>query len=302
MRKNLFTDYHRMGLIARYSKDKTETDPLSTQRVKYVSLSEQGLRLVEADLMDEQFFIFSRGVDRLLGGFINVLLRLLNDSDYRIKKIDVFEFTFFVSAIGTRTTFDIDYATCVELIRSFRRLSRIQRRGVKETLAQRLKPENYSGDKTSQRDFHNWINKTEQIYHILNQTVYFAVHDKTLYLRRGKVRSFGEKVQYFKNHGVNLRPGFELQHVVPLSWSESEEQFKLFDKWQNMVYISAFDHAQITQNQNRNVVMNADDGDLILSDFSDNHVYLKHRENILYSIDKQPIMLSYNKRLLQSVD
>lgn len=302
MRKNLFPDFHRMGLIVRYGHDKSPTDPLRSQPVKYVSLSEQGQRFVQTETIDEQYYIFSSGVDKLLGGFINVLLTLLRDGDYRLKRIELHEFMFFVSAIGTQTSFTLNHDQCVEMIHSYRSLATTQRRSVLETLALELKPENFQGEKPNQRDFHNWKNKAEQIYYLLNQTVYFEVRDKTLYLLKDKVRSFSEKVQYFKNHGVERSPGFELHHVVPLSWSESQQQFKLFDNWKNMVYISAFDHATITQNRNRNVLMKAANGDIILSDHGNNSVRLKDGESILYSVDKQPVMLDYNRRLRKSVD
>ncbi len=302
MRKNLFVDFHRMGLIVRYGPSEIPTDPLSSQRVKYASLSDQGLRLIQAEAIDEQFYIFSRGIDRLLGGFINILLRLLRDPDFKLKRIEIHEFMFFASAIGAHTSFNIDSERCVELIESYRNLSRMQRRAVIETLKAKLKPENYQGDKTSKRDFHNWRNKAEQIFYILDQTVYFDVRAKTLYLQREKVRSLSQKLQYFKQHRVDRSPGFELHHVVPLAWSESKEQFKLFDNWENMVYISAFEHAQITQNRNRNVVMTADDENIVLSDYSDNQVYLTNRETILYDSRNQPIMLEYNRQLLETVD
>lgn len=302
MRKNLFPDFHRMDLIVRYNRHRMPTDPHRSQPITYVSLSDQGSRLVQAESIDEQFYIFSRGVDRLLGGFINVLLRLLRDSEYSLKRIEIHEFMFFVSAIGTPTSFNIKDEQCVGLIRSYRNLARTQRHAVVDTLAQKLKPENFDGDKPSQRHYRNWLNKAEQIYHILNQTVYFEVRDKILYLRCGKVRSFSEKVQYFKRHRVQRTLGFEFHHVVPLGWSESEDQFKLFDNWQNMVYISAFEHATITQQGNRNVVMTTDHENIILSDYSENQVFLKNRETILYDARKQPIMVQYNQRLLQAVE
>ncbi len=302
MRKNLFVDFHRMGLIVRYGPSEIPTDPLSSQRVKYASLSAQGLRLIQAEAIDEQFYIFSRGIDRLLGGFINILLRLLSDPDFKLKHIEIHEFMFFASAIGAHTSFNIDSERCVELIESYRNLSRMQRRAVIDTLKAKLMPENYQGDKTSKKDFHNWRNKAEQIFYILDQTVYFEVRAKTLYLQRDKVRSFSQKLRYFEQHRVDRSLGFELHHVVPLAWSESKEQFKLFDNWENMVYISAFEHAQITQNRNRNVVMTADDENIVLSDYSDNQVYLTNRETILYDSRNQPLMLEYNRQLLETVD
>ena len=301
MRKNLFPDFHRMGLIVRYGRQKIPTDPFSSQPVKYVSLSDRGVRFVGADAIDEQFYIFSSGVDRLLGGFIEVLLRLLREPDYKLKKIDIYEFMFFVSAIGTRTTFDIRVEQCVKLIKSYRRLSRIQRRSVIETLSEEVKPTNYVGPKPSRRDFHNWHNKAAQIYYILAQTIYFEVQDNELRLGKHKVRSFAEKLRYFKKHRVERTFGFELHHVVPLAWSESEGQFKLFDKWLNMVYINAYEHAIITQNRNRYVQMEASQDDLILSDFSDNSVHLRSTDSILYATEHQPDMLDYNRRLLEVV-
>ena len=301
MRKNFFPDFHRMGLIVRYGRQKIPTDPLSSQSVKYVSLSDRGIRIVEADAIDEQFYIFSGGVDKLLGGFIGVLFRLLSDPEYNLKKIDIYEFMFFVSAIGTKSTFKMHDQRCVELIKSYRRLSAIQSRSVIKTLSEELKPANFDGPKPSQRDFHNWHNKAAQIYYILAQTIYFEVRDDVLRLRKDKARSFSEKHRYFKKHRVVRTPGFELHHVVPLAWSESEGQFKIFDNWLNMVYISAYEHAIITQNRNGNVQMIASEDDLILRDFSDNSVHLKNNENILYATEHQPHMLDYNKGLLEVV-
>lgn len=313
MRKNLFVDLHRMGLIERYDKNKVPTDPLSKQSVKYVSLTDQGLKLIEAKTLLDKFFIFSKGVDQLLGGYIDVLLNLLRDTEYNLEKISIYEFMFFVSAIGTETTFNINTDKCVELIKEYRNLSSIQRKSVVEQLKEKLKPKNYSGTKTAKRDFHNWHNKAKQVFSILDQTVYFEARGETLFLKKGQNsysgeeqptrldRSLNEKYQYFVNHKIEKVEGFELHHVVPLAWSESIHQFKLLDTWKNMVYIDAFSHAKITQNRNRNVVMSASGDDLRLKDYSDKEVYLKIKENIVYDIQKQTTMLNYNDELLKTV-
>ncbi len=301
MRKNFFPDFHRMGLIVRFGLQKNPTDPFSKQRVKYVSLSDQGVRFVQADAKDEQLDIFLSGVSKLLGGFIAVLFRLLGDPVFKLKKISIYEFMFFVSAINTQSKFNIHYERCVELIKSYRSLSPVQRRSVIETLSKELRPKKNDGPKPSKRDFYNWENKAEQIYSILAQTIHFEVRNKELRLRHDKMRSFGEKDQYFKKHRVTRTPGFELHHVVPLAWSENEAQFKIFDNWLNMVYIKAYEHAIITQNRNRNVQMIASEDDLILRDYSDNSVHLKNNENILYATEHQPHMLDYNKGLLEVV-
>ena len=115
------------------------------------------------------------------------------------------------------------------------------------------------------------------------------------------MRSFGEKNRYFREHKVEKTPGFELHHVVPLAWSQTEEQFKLFDSWLNMVYISGHEHAIITQNKNRNVRMFADNENLSLCDFIENCVELENRRNLLYLHKHQPQMLDYNRQLVESV-
>jgi hypothetical protein len=313
MRKNLFVDLHRMGLIERYDKNKVPTNPLLAQSVKYVSLTDQGLKLINAPTVLDKYFIFSKGVDLLLGGYIDVILNLLRDTEYALEKISIYEFMFFVSAIGTDTTFNINTDKCVELIKEYRNLSSIQRKAVIEELKVKLKPKNYSGTKTAKRDYHNWHNKAQQVFSILDQTVYFEIRGDILVLKEGVNsytgeplvnrldRSLNEKYQYFITHEIEKVQGFELHHVVPLAWSENIHQFKLLDKWQNMVYIDAFSHAKITQNRNRNVVMSAKDKDLILKDYSDKEVYLKNIENISYNTTKQKVMLDYNNELLKTV-
>ena len=65
-----------------------------------------------------------------------------------------------------------------------------------------------------------------------------------------------------------------------------------------MVYIDGESHAVITQNRNRNIFMEPADEDLILKDQGDSKVYLKNNENVLYQIEKQKVLLEYNKELI----
>ena len=311
MRKNLFVDLHRMGLIIRYDKNKEITDPFSQQRVKFVSISNQGLKLIEAKNILDKYFIFSKGIDILVGGYIDIILDILRDKEYEIDKISIYEYMFFVSAIGTESSFNINTDNAVKLIKEYRNLTPIQKRSVIETLKVELNPQNYTGSKRNKRDFHNWHNKVAQIYCLLNQTVYFEVRGEQLVLKGGKDsfsgmatrldRSLNEKYQYFVKQTVVKTSGFELHHVVPLSWSENIHHFKMLDKWENMVYIDAFSHAKITQNKNRNVILEVIKDDITLTDYSDNKVYLKYTENILYRPTNKEIMINYNKDLLNTI-
>jgi hypothetical protein len=313
MRKNIFVDLHRMGLIERYDKNEEFTDPFSRQNVKYVSISNQGLKLINAETILDKFFIFSKGIDGLLGGFIDIILDILRDKEYDIDKISIYEYMFFVSAIGIGTEYNYSINTdrAVELIKGYRNLTPIQRKSVIEKLKVELKPKNFSGSKTSKRDFNNWHNKVAQLYYLLNQTVYFEVRGEQLVLKEGQNsfsetatrldRSLNEKYQYFIKQKVVKTLGYELHHVVPLAWSENIYHFKMLDKWENMVYIDGFSHAKITQNKNRNVVLEVIENDITLTDYSDNEIYLKYNKNILYKPTNKETMRDYNKDLINTL-
>ncbi|KKS52802.1 MAG: Type-2 restriction enzyme MboII [Parcubacteria group bacterium GW2011_GWA2_42_28] len=314
MRKNLFPDLHRMGLIVRYGKDKRSTDPFAKQSVKYVSISDQGLKLINAKTILDKYFIFSKAIDSLLGGYIDLILDILRDKEYEMDNLNIFEYMFFVSAIGTESSFNINTDNAVELIKEYRNLTPTQRQSVIETLKVELNPKKFQGTKTNKRDFHNWHNKAVQVFYLLNQTVYFEVRGEKLILREGKNsfneketintrldRSLNEKYQYFVRNDVGKISGFELHHVVPLAWSESTHHFKLLDKWENMVYIDAFNHAKITQNKNRNVIMDFINDDMTLTDHSKHQIYLKVQENIAYKPTNKTTMKKYNNELLNTI-
>lgn len=313
MRKNLFVDVHRMGLIIRYDKNKAPIDPFSRKQVKYVSISDEGLKLINAKTITNKYFLFSKAIDKLLGGYIDTVLDILRDKDYKINSINFYEYMFFVSAVGTETSFNITTDEAVELIKEYRKLTSIQRRAVVEYLKKELDPKKFKGTKIEKRDFHNWRNKIAQIFYLLNQTVYFEVRGEELVLQEKDTelkkvievkrlnRSLSEKHLYFIKHGVKKTAGFELHHIIPLSWSESIYHFKLLDKWENLLYIDGFSHAKISQNNNRNIILLINGDDLILDDYSKHRVYLKYRNNVLYNPRNKIKMKEYNEELLKTI-
>jgi site-specific DNA-methyltransferase (adenine-specific) len=315
IRKNIFVDMHRMGLLGRFDKNKKPA--AIGQRVKFAALTEAGLRFANETNILRRRFMYTKALDKLLGGYIETALRILLGEDYGIDYISKYEFMFFVSAIDCAAPFSLTTAECAGLISEYRRLSPVQRKAVVETLKDKLKPENFPGDKTDKRDWHNWQNKIDQAYHLFGQTVYFDVsgeNKEKLTLSAtitrtesgeivvvDKKRSAAVKYDYYKHHKIEGKtPGFELHHIIPLSWAESPEQFKLFDDWRNLVYIDAFSHAKITQNRNKNVLMSGIDNDIILSDYSENSVLLRYEDNIRYHLPLQRAMLEYNKQLNQN--
>ncbi|WRD09791.1 hypothetical protein E5K85_06640 [Helicobacter pylori] len=118
-------------------------------------------------------------------------------------------------------------------------------------------------------------------------------------------RSIKEKALYFEKHGVKKEKGFELHHIdiVPLCLARSIEEFDLLDKWENLIYIDAFNHAKISQTQNKHICLYFKNCDVILSkDLKEEQesLYLTYIENVLYKLDLQNAMLKYNKDLLHS--
>ena len=313
MRKNIFVDLHRMGLINRFDKKSVSIAPFKKSSIAYVSISSLGLELINSTDVLKSYFVYSKSIDKLLGGVINILLDLFRDDEYKLQNLDLYEYMFFISAIELDNSypFRISRTEALELIKSYRALSKTQRAAVIATLKTELDPDNYTGDKSDSRDFHNWLNEAQQVFSILNQTVYFENRVGKLFIRIGANsafetetrlnRSLTEKHEYFKNHKVNKSLGFELHHVVPLAWSESIEHFKLLDQWINMVYIDAFNHAKITQNNNKNVKMTFHGADMKLCDFNGHEVYFANLTNVLYSTTNQTTMLDYNDKLIAAI-
>lgn len=322
MRKNWFVDWHRCGWIERFDKNLKAIGEFDRGIVQYVRISVEGMKLLSGErTRADKFYVFSKGIDKLYLGTIGVLLDLVRDFD--IKHVDLHEFSFFVSAIDSREDFALSRSEAAELIKSWRTLTPMTRQQIDSYLGKVLDPKNNPHlPKNEKRDFHNWINKTQQTFSLLKQTVYFELvahlqspHLSRLYYLGDNAaagaefanrdasrlnRSLQQKHNYFQEHGVTKMPGFELHHIVALAWSESLHEFKMLDDWRNMIYIDGFSHAKITQNRNLNVQMRkVGDSTVSLSDFSGNVVELVKPSNTLLDERKLPLMLAYNKELLE---
>lgn len=327
IRKNLFPDYHRAGWLERLDSNFEKLQAFDRGGVQYVQLSSEGMKLAKSTKLDGQYYLFSKGIDKLLGGLISKILHLLSDDDAKLGYIDLLELTFFISAVGWDSeNFGISLSECKKLILEWRKLSKYQRIGVDAHLKKELVKNLDISNKVLQRDYHNWLNASQQAFHLLNQTVYFETREDPastsmtrLYWMQKSVnkmseaekveaankrlaRSLAEKHQYFKQHNVTKQPGFELHHIVALAWAESENHFKLLDNWKNMVYIDGFNHAKITQNRNLNVLLDINQPDITLRDFSNYQIDFFYQKNVLWDPNHSALMLDYNQKLLDFVD
>lgn len=308
IRKNLFVDFARMGFINRYDKNKNLVALYGKQSTKYVCLSDLGRELISNKTIFEQYMLYTRGIDNLFKGLLDDILDII----LILGKFTQEEYTFFVSFVNQElngTYYGKD--TIIELVEDYRSLSKFQKDFVKERVEEYCVPNNFNGNKITKRDFHNWINETQQVFMLLNQTVYFEEHYKVLYPKVGRnavfenekklKRSLAEKLEYFKYHNVNKKSGFELHHVVPLCWAKTREEFNILDNYKNLVYIDAYSHSKITQNRNRNVKLTFDGSDAIFTDHKKASVVCQKDINILYKYDNQKGMLEYNQSLLRGI-
>jgi len=319
MRKNYFPDWHRCGWIERYDKNNNSIAPYEKAQVSYVKISDEGSKLLsETSTRTDKYFIFSKGLDKMYLGIIGILIDLFRN--HEIQYIDIHEFTFFVTGISSKGSYKVSRNEVVDLIKSWRLLTSLQRKEIDSYLSKTLVPSEKAIDKTYQRDFHNWINKTQQTFSLLKQTIYFEEvnhikfsHFNRIYYLGSEIkleegfgrtenkklnRSLQQKHDYFAEHSVEKKIGFELHHIVALAWAESQHDFKMLDDWRNMIYIDGYSHAQITQNNNLNTKLKSiPPSDLELIDYNSNSVLIKFLKNGLYDVKKIPTMLEYNKEL-----
>ncbi len=308
LRKNLFVDMHRMGLIERYNKDKEPTNPYIQSNIKYISLTPLAIEFLNVQDLLRKNFCYTQALENLLQGFgaecREVMIELENHY------LDIEEMMFFVTFLNIE---NFTRSEIIEYVREYRSLSRIQKEKLKELVQGYCNPNHFNGNKLEKRDYHNWKNQAQQIFSLLEQSVFFETNKERLILKtlneenkqndKKLKRSIKEKALYFEKHGVKKEKGFELHHIVPLCLARSIEEFDLLDKWENLIYIDAFNHAKISQTQNKHICLYFENGDVILSKGlkeEQESLYLTYIENVLYKLDLQNAMLKYNKDLLHS--
>ncbi|MDY3113424.1 MAG: restriction endonuclease subunit R [Helicobacter sp.] len=311
LRKNIFVDLHRMGLIDRFNAKKKKLNAFDGGVKKYIALTPFGIEFLQNTNIFTQNLLFTRALENLMSGFgeelLNIMLEL--ESDY----LTIYEMLFFATFLYQNLdSKNYSRSDIVELIKDYRTLSKFQKQALIEKVKLYCEPTNFSDDKTQKRDFHNWINETQQILSLLSQMAYFEYnkHNFKLCIRTGDYgiyenntklkRSIKEKYLYFEKHSVTKEKGFELHHIVPLCLALNRAEFQVLDKWENMVYIDAFSHAKITQNNNKNMRLNFNGDNAEFSDFSNNIVHCENHKNIKYDTKKQELMLDYNKSILDS--
>lgn len=317
IRKNHFVDFHRMGFIKRYDRDGHETNPYEKKGIRYVSLTQLGIDLINnKNNTFQKNFIYTKAIDVLSHGLANDLLDVaLADPT---SNLSLYEFMFFLSFIGK--SLNGHYYSRSELtdyMLEFRSMSKFQKKAVIDIVANYCDPNSFAGNKTNKRDFHNWKNEAQQIFMLMDQTVIFeqgvgkykeflhvkvgsgALFDDTSKLNRSKKA----KDEYFIHHHISKKSGFELHHVIPLLTARTKVEYAALDVWENLVYIDGYTHGKISQSNNKNIVLHFIREDVSLSDNAHilPDIFCKRFDNIEYDVANQSVMEQFNKNTLASL-
>lgn len=315
MRKNLFVDFARMGLINRYNDKKALTDPFKRGVTKYVALSDMGAKLIDPklDILSKNL-IFSKSLNKLLTGFVEDVLSLLTNS--YLKEISFDEFMLFVSAMNCNFSFSISIEQCESLIKEYRLLSRVQKNAVIDTLKSELIPANFNGDKKDKRDYHNWANENQQIWTLFENIPFFIMEkdskklilitsdvDLSKYSKSKMKRSQQAKNDYFKHHKVSKTKGYELDHIIPLLEAESVEEYHYLDNWLNLLYIDGKTHAIKSQSGSKYYIFSFDNNDynqIYFLDTQGGKLSINNDDTALFDKNKVPKIYEYNQNFINA--
>lgn len=305
LKKNFFVDFQKMQLLDRFDKS---GKPVGGRASVYsAKLTEKAIRMLTSSSIIERHKIFTDALDVLFGDSIAHWAETLYYSNYKNDPIGLYEFMFILSddRLGHKNN-------KIQLIDSYRELQRWQQDKAIELIKEYCTPTNFHGSKTTQRDFGNWKNETQQIFTLLKNTVYFDITRSSLRLNTGvygifsetqiKRRSLGAKHDYFAQHAVSRMDRFELDHVVPFSAARNKVEFGLIDNWQNLIYLDKDTHAEKTRNRNKNVVLTANETRISLDDLERKHrIQAVNGTTAMYATKLAPGMQKYNRDILKEI-
>jgi len=301
LKKNFFPDFARAGFISRYGKDGKKLDARKRKIIYYARLEPPAIELVKTSDIGKQYRVFSHHVDILLGAYVSELANAIYNSDYQDDPIEFAEFQYIFSDQNLSSYEKIN------LLGAYRSLSRMQKMEVDKKLKKYCDPKRFSRrSKTEKRDYHNWRNETQQIMHLLRNTIYFHVVDEVFSLNKGvhgifpRARKTAVRRQYFLRHGVSKTEGFETHHIVPLFYVRNKKEFDLIDNVLNLVYIKKEVHKKITR---EDILLAVKNPDVFFKNIHTRNtkVTARNKKQALYNEKIARRMENYNKKLLQDI-
>ncbi len=309
VKKNFSVDWDRMSFLNRYDKNEQQRDSFKGVGVHYIQLTDIAVSLIKERNILKKYKIFTDAVERLFGNRLSEIVETIYYSDYRNTTISIYEFVFILLDDS------LNREEKIELMQSYRELpSKTDRKKFIDKMKEYANPDNFDGDKTEKRDFHNWKNESQQILSLLKTTVYFdIVPNRFLKLNVGTTGIFSEdmlqkrsesvKIEYFKMHGVDKENNFELHHIIPFRYARNKHEFKLIDDYKNLIYLHKNKHKEITRNRDRHVILEIEPNKLQLSDFDNDVIEATNDVDAKYSKKDSILktMFKHNKALLKSI-
>lgn len=308
IKKTFFVDFHRMGLITRYDKNKTPADPYKRTTIHYVSLTDEANKLLNFNNIIDKHRIFTDALDRLFKNYLSNLVDLIFNSKYKQDTISIYEFKF----IFTDDTTDNNQK--IKLLNNYRSLKTHQKDKLIKLIQEYADPNNFPGNKSQKKDMHNWINESQQIFTLLKQTSYFQTDEKNknIALNIGSYgifsvdniqRSSKPKQEYFDIHKTKKQRDFELHHIVAISKARNKKEVKLLDNVHNLIYLHKDKHSEITRKGNANVYLSIDEIKANFCNFNSNKIQAINTEDALYSTDKDIIqkLETHNRKAISAI-
>jgi hypothetical protein len=309
IKKNFFVDFHRMGLITRYDKNKTPTNPYKRTTIHYASLTYEANKLLDAENIIKKHRIFTDILDKnLFNSYLSDLVDLIFNSQYKDDTINIYEFMF----IFTDTTLNKP----VKLLDEYRKLKQFKKDKLLKLIQEYASPDNFDGDKTEKKDFHNWINETQQMFMLLKQTSYFQTdeNNQNIALNIGSYgifsvdnikRSDKPKQDYFKLHKQQKVKDFELHHIVAISKARNKQEVDLLDNVCNLIYLHRDKHLEITRNKNTHVYLSINKAMVKFCDFDSTRIRIQANNGVeaLYSTNNSILqkLEVHNKEAINAI-
>lgn len=287
IKKNFFVDFHRMGLITRYDKNQIPSNPHKRTTIYYASLTDEANNLLNSKNIIEKHRVFTDVLDKnLFNSYLSNLVDLIFNSQYKGDVISIHEFMF----IFTDTELDKP----IKLLNEYRKLKQFQKNKLLMLAQEYANPNSFEGDKTQKKDFHNWINETQQMFTLLKQTSYFQVdeNNQNIALNIGSYgifsidnikRSDRPKQEYFELHEHKKQNNFELHHIVAISKARNKQEVNLLDNVYNLIYLHKDKHLEITKKKNAHVYLSINETIAKFCDFDSEKIQANNGGDALYS-------------------
>lgn len=307
IKKTFFVDFHRMGLIARYDKNKIPTNPHKRTTIHYVSLTDEANRLLNSSNIIAKHRIFTDALDKnLFNSYLGNLADLIFNSEYKQDIISIYEFMFIFT--------DVELSNPMKLLSQYRNLKTFQKDKLLNLIQEYANPDNFNGDKTQKRDFHNWINETQQMFMLLKQTSYFQIdkENQNIALNTGNYgifsienikRSDKPKQEYFKLHKHEKQNNFELHHIVAISKARNKKEVDLLDHVYNLIYLHKDKHLEITKQKNTHVYLSINETIAKFCDFDSTKIQANNDSDALYSKNHDILqnLETHNKKAINEI-